>query len=267
MEPVEGRLETDLSRRESAVAATSSGPALLQEAFGKRSYGDARLSFSVRERGLERVEQRVDVELRTQEEALRALPPGRRYLSAAEQARAAGATGPPTLADRESMVRAATLQVEEEFDKLEEDLLAIAVGEDLLAEAAATLAGNGRTRSLGERWETCERVKSGIEEELDRREHVDRELRRRPDSTSLGGRCLPPHRRRTQPPRFGALVSSAPSAHLIPRHPEPDRPISRSARRRGTMRDPARSPKRRATRAPLADRPESPRAPAGSSDV
>ena len=168
--------ETDLSRRESAVAATSSGPALLQEAFGKRSYGDARLSFSVRERGLERVEQRVDVELRTQEEALRALPPGRRYLSAAEQARAAGATGPPTLADRESMVRAATLQVEEELDKLEEDLLAIAVGEDLLAEAAATLAGNGRTRSLGERWETCERVKSGVEEELDRREHVDREL-------------------------------------------------------------------------------------------
>ena len=84
----EGRLETDLSRRESAVAATSSGPALLQEAFGKRSYGDAPLSFSARERGLERVE-----ELRTQEEVLRAIPPGERYLSAAEQARAAGGGG------------------------------------------------------------------------------------------------------------------------------------------------------------------------------
>ena len=166
----EGRLETHLSRRESAVAATSSGPALLQEAFGKRSYGDAPLSFSVRERGLEGVEQRIDEELRTQEETLRAIPPGKRYLSETEQARAAGAAGPPTLADRESMVRAATQQVGEELDRLEEELLAIAVGEDLLAEAAGTLVGDGLTRSLGERWEVCERVKSGVEEELDRRE-------------------------------------------------------------------------------------------------
>ena len=170
VQTAEGRLETDLSRRESAVAATSSGPALLREAFGKRSYGDAPLSFSARERGLGRVERRVDEELRTQEEALRAIPPGERYLSAAEQARAAGAAGPPTLADRESMVRAATQQVGDEFDRIEEELLAIAVGEDLLAEAVGALAGDGRTRSLGERWETCERVKSGVEEELDRRE-------------------------------------------------------------------------------------------------
>ena len=166
----EDRLETHLSGRAAAVAATSSGPALLQEAFGKRSYGNAPLSFSTRERGLEQVEQRIDEELRTREEALRAIPSGKRYLSAAEQARGGGAAGPPTLADRESMVRAATQQVSEEFDRLEEELLAIAVGEDLLAEAAGVLAGAGRTRSLGKRWEACERVKSGVEEELDRRE-------------------------------------------------------------------------------------------------
>ena len=166
----EGRLETYLSRRVSAVAATSSGPALLREALGKRSYGDAPLSFPARERGLDRVEQRIDEELRTREEALRAIPPGKRYLSAAEQARVAGTAGPPTLADRESMVRAATQQVGEELDRLEQEFLAIAVGEDLLAEAAGASAGDGRTRSLGERWETCERVKNGVEEELNRRE-------------------------------------------------------------------------------------------------
>ena len=170
VETVEGRLETDLSRREAEIAATSSGPVLLQEAFGGRSDTDAPLDFSARDRVLERVEQRVDEELRTQEEALRAIPPGRRYLSAAEQARAAGATGPPTLADRESMLRAATQQVGKELDRLEEDLLAIAGGEDLLAEVAGALAGVGRPRSLGERWEACEGATSGVEEELDRLE-------------------------------------------------------------------------------------------------
>ena len=166
----EDRLETDLSRRASAVAATSSGPALLQEALGKRSYGDAPLSFSARERGLDGVEQRIDEELRTREEAIRAIPPGKRYLSEAERVRTAESAGPPALADRESMLRAATQQVGEEVDRLEEELLAIAVDEDLLAEAAGALAGAGRTRSLGERWAACERVKSGVEEELDRRE-------------------------------------------------------------------------------------------------
>ena len=170
MKTVEGQLETDLSRRESEVAATSSGPALLQEALGKRSYGDAPLSFSARERGLDGVEQRIDEELRTREEAIRAIPPGKRYLSEAERVRTAESAGPPALADRESMLRAATQQLGEEVDRLEEELLAIAVGEDLLAEAAGALAGAGRIRPLGERWAACERVKSGVEEELDRRE-------------------------------------------------------------------------------------------------
>ena len=174
----EGRLETHLSRRASAVAATSSGPALLQEALGNRSYGDAPLSFSARERGLEQVEQRIDEELRTREEALRAIPPSEQLLLAAEQARAGGAAGPPTLADRESMVRAATQQAGEEIDRREKELIAIAVGEDLLAESVGALAGDGRTRSLGERWETCERVRNGVEEELDRREAAIREFLR-----------------------------------------------------------------------------------------
>ena len=170
MERAEGLLAKDLSRRESEVAATSSGPALLQEAFAERSGGDAPLSFSARGRVLERVEHRVGEELRTQEEALRAIPLGRQYLSEAEQARSAEAAGPPPLAERESMVRAAAQRVAEELDKLEEELVAIAGSEDLLAEAAGVQAGDGRTLSLGERWEACERAKSGLEEELAREE-------------------------------------------------------------------------------------------------
>ena len=168
VEAVEGRVGTYLAGLEESLAATSAGAALLREEFSDR---DAPLSFAARARVLKRVEQRVDEALQTQEETLRAIPPGRRYLSAAaEQVRTAEAAVPPALADRESMVRAATQQVGEEVDRLEEELLAIAVGEDLLAEAAGALAGAGRTRSLGERWEACERVKSGVEEELDRRE-------------------------------------------------------------------------------------------------
>ena len=53
--------------------------------------------------------------MRTQEEALRAIPPGKRYLSEAEQVRAAGAAGPPARADRESMLRAGVQQVGEEL--------------------------------------------------------------------------------------------------------------------------------------------------------
>ena len=170
VETVEGRLKTDLSRREADLTATTSGPALLQEAFGERREGDAPLSFSAWERGLEGVEQRVDEELRTQEEALRAIPPGKRYLSEAEQVRAAAAAGSPARAERESRVRAVAQQVGEELDRREEELLAIISGDALLVEAADALFGDGRTRSLGERWEACEGATSGVKEELDCRE-------------------------------------------------------------------------------------------------
>ena len=170
VETVEGQLAAEFSRLESELTATSAGPALLREEFGDR---DARLSFAARERGLERVEQRVDEELRTQEEALRLIPLGKQYLSEAEQALAAEAAGPPARAELESMVRAVAQRVGEELDRLEEELVAIAGSENLRAEAAG--AGDGRTLSLGERWEACEQAKSGLEEELDREEAAVRE--------------------------------------------------------------------------------------------
>ena len=149
------------------------GRRLLREEYGDGGVAaDARLqSFAEREAVLDQIEECVDEELEAQEGALRSIPPGKRYLSAVEQARAAGATGPLTLANRESMVRAGVQQVGEEVDRREEELLAIISGDALLVEAAAdALFGDGRTRSLGERWEACEQVKSGVEEELARQE-------------------------------------------------------------------------------------------------
>ncbi len=170
VETVEGQLEAEFSRLESELSATSAGPALLREEFGDR---DARLSLAEWERGLERVKQRVDEELRTQEEALRLIPLGKQYLLEAEQALAAEAAGPPARAELESMVRAVAQRVGEELDRLEEELVAIAGSENLRAEAAG--AGDGRTLSLGEQWEDYERVKSGLEAELDHEEAAVRE--------------------------------------------------------------------------------------------
>ena len=170
VETVEGQLEAEFSRLESELSATSAGPALLREEFGDR---DARLSLAEWERGLERVKQRVDEELRTQEEALRLIPLGKQYLSEAEQPLAAEAAGPPARAELESMVRAVAQRVGEELDRLEEELVAIAGSENLRAEAAG--AGDGRTLSLGEQWEDYERVKSGLEAELDHEEAAVRE--------------------------------------------------------------------------------------------
>ena len=170
VETVEDRIGTHLAGLEESLAATSAGPALLREEFGDR---DARLSFAEWERGLERVKQRVDEELRTQEEALRLIPLGKQYLSEAEQALAAEAAGPPARAELESMVRAVAQRVGEELDRLEEELVAIAGSENLRAEAAG--AGDGRTLSLGEQWEDYERVKSGLEAELDHEEAAVRE--------------------------------------------------------------------------------------------
>ena len=83
VETVKGRLEADLSRRESEIDAMSLGQALLREAFGERGDGDgdARLSFATRDRVLEQVEQRVGETLTVQEEALRSIPFGRQCLS------------------------------------------------------------------------------------------------------------------------------------------------------------------------------------------
>ena len=168
----EQRLEADLSRRESDLVATSFGPALLREAFGERGDGDAGLSFAARDRGLEQVEIRVGEALRVQEEALRSIPFGRQCLPEETQGRsgdAEGVTAP--LAERESRVRVAEQRVGEELARLEKEHVAKA-GHDLLVEAAGAL-GDGRTFSLGERWEVYERAQSRFEEEqrkLDREE-------------------------------------------------------------------------------------------------
>ena len=168
----EQRLEADLSRRESDLVATSFGPALLREAFGERGDGDAGLSVAARDRGLEQVETRVGEALRVQEEALRSIPFGRQCLPEETQGRsgdAEGVTAP--LAERESRVRVAEQRVGEELARLEKEHVAKA-GHDLLVEAAGAL-GDGRTFSLGERWEVYERAQSRFEEEqrkLDREE-------------------------------------------------------------------------------------------------
>ena len=138
METVEGRLEAHLSRRKSELVATSLGPVLLQEAFGERGAddGDRRLSFAVRDRGLEQIEQRVGEALTVQEEALRSIPFGRQCLSEEAQGRSRdveGVAGP--LAERESRVRGAAQRVAEELDRLEQEHVARACHEGLLVEA------------------------------------------------------------------------------------------------------------------------------------
>ena len=177
VETVEGRLEAHLSRRKSELVATSLGPLLLQEAFGERGAddGDRRLSFAVRERGLDQVEHRVGEALTVQEEALRSIPIGRRCLSEEAQGRSGdveGVAGP--LAERESRFRVAEQRVAEELDRLEQAHIARAGHEDLLVEAIGTLVGGeSRTLSLEARWKVYERARSAFEEEeraLDREE-------------------------------------------------------------------------------------------------
>ena len=144
VETVEDRLRADLAAREESLMATSTGSTLLREEYGEVVAEAAAQSFAERESVLERVAQRVDEELGAREEALRSIPLGRRHLSAAEQARAGGATdAPPTPAERESMVRAAEQRVGEELDRREERVLAATGDDRLLAEAAEELSARG----------------------------------------------------------------------------------------------------------------------------
>ena len=144
VETVEGRLRADLAAREASLMATSTGSTLLREEYGEGGAAAAAQSFAERESVLDRVAQRVDEELGAREEALRSIPPGRRHLSAAEQARAGGAAAaPPPPAERESMVRAAEQRVGEDLDRREERVLAATGDDRLLAEAAEELAERG----------------------------------------------------------------------------------------------------------------------------
>ena len=150
VETVEGRLRADLAAREESLMATSTGSTLLREEYGEAvASAAAAQSFAKRESVLERVAQRVDEELGAREEALRSVPLGRRHLSAAEQARAVGAAGPPTPAERESIVRTAEQRVREELDRREERVLAATGDDRLLAEAAEELAERGAVSGDG----------------------------------------------------------------------------------------------------------------------
>ena len=151
VETVEGRLRADLAAREESLMATSTGSTLLREEYGEGGAADApRQSFAERESVLQRVAQWVDEDLGAREEALRSVAPGRRHLSAAEQARAGGdAAAPPTPAERESVVRAAEQRVRDELDRREERVLAGTGDDRLLAEAAEELTERGAVSGDG----------------------------------------------------------------------------------------------------------------------
>ena len=150
VEAAEGRIEADLARRKESLAATSTGSMLLRAEYGEGgSASSPQQSFAKREAVIARVAQQVDEELEAHEEMLRSMPLGRQYLSAAEQARAGGASGPPTPAEpaeRESMVRAAEQRVREELDRREERVLADTGDGRLLTDAAEELTGERRDR-------------------------------------------------------------------------------------------------------------------------
>ena len=150
VETVEGRLRADLAAREESLMATSTGSTLLLEEYGEGGDAADAQSFASWESVLERVAQRVDEELGSREEALRSIPPGRRHLSAAEEARPGGATGePPTPAVRESTVRQAERRVGEELARREARVLAATGDDRLLAEAAEELTERGAVSGAG----------------------------------------------------------------------------------------------------------------------
>ena len=150
VETVEGRLRADLAAREESLMATSTGSTLLLEEYGGGGDAADAQSFASWESVLERVAQRVDEELGAREEALRSIPPGRRHLSAAEEARAGGAAGePPTPAERESTVREAERRVGEELDRREARVLAATGDDRLLAAAAEELTERGAVSGAG----------------------------------------------------------------------------------------------------------------------
>ena len=180
VETIEGRLESDLSRRESEVVATSLGPALLREVFGEHGAGDPQLDFAARDRGLEQVEQQVGEALTVQEDALRSIPFGRQCLSEEVQGRSRdveSVAGP--LVEREWRVHGAAQRVAEELHRLEQEHVAKTGHEGLLVEATDTLVGGeSRSLSLKEGWEVYERARHAFEEEeraLDRKEEVVRQ--------------------------------------------------------------------------------------------
>ena len=169
---VEDRIGTYLAAREESLAATSTGSMLLRAEYGEGgSASSPQQSFAKREAVIARVAQQVDEELEAREEMLRSMPLGRQHLSAAEQAQAGGASGPPTPAEpaeRESMVRAAEQRVRAELDRREERVLAVTGDGRLLADAAEELTESGAIfgdGGLTERAQVIGRAEGLLEEE------------------------------------------------------------------------------------------------------
>ena len=181
VETVEGRLRADLAAREESLMAMSTGSTLLREEYGEAVAAAAAQSFAKRESVLERVAQQVDEDLGTREEALRSIPLGRQHLSAAEQARAVGAAGPPPPAERESMVRAVEQQVGEELDRRKARVLAGTGDDRLLAKAAEELTERGAISGDGgfaEQARVIDRAEDLLEAERTELELKEADLRK-----------------------------------------------------------------------------------------
>ena len=155
VERVERRIGEDLDRREGEIGATAVGATLLEEMSGAGDAGEAPRSLAARARIVEKVEQRVDKDLRDREKELRSIAPGEQYLDEAKHALLGGSERQPTFAERESMVTTAGQRLEKELDDREVRFIANGGSHELLTEAFFEVCGadepSGAGPSLSER--------------------------------------------------------------------------------------------------------------------
>ena len=163
IETAEGFLKDDLADLEAEEAA------ILKEPAGEERLRNARVEVLDADREAKTVvehEAIIDlVQLAIREDTLRQIPLGQQYLSEAEQARTR--EGPPTQAERKSMVNAVEQRVREELDRREKRLKASERGAVLLADGFDELTGgSGSGRTLTQRWQIIDRAESWREEDL-----------------------------------------------------------------------------------------------------
>ena len=163
IETAEGFLKDDLADLEAEEAA------ILKEPAGEERLRNARVEVLGADREAKTVvehEAIIDlVQLAIREDTLRQIPLGQQYLSEAEQARTR--EGPPTQAERKSMVNAVEQRVREELDRREKRLKASERGAILLADGFDELTGgSGSGRTLTQRWQIIDRAESWREEDL-----------------------------------------------------------------------------------------------------
>ena len=163
IETAEGFLKDDLADLEAEEAA------ILKEPAGEERLRNARVEVLGADREAKTVvehEAIIDlVQLAIREDTLRQVPLGQQYLSEAEQARTR--EGPPTQAERKSMVNAVEQRVREELDRREKRLKASERGAVLLADGFDELTGgSGSGRTLTQRWQIIDRAESWREEDL-----------------------------------------------------------------------------------------------------